>query len=213
MEDTGKILGKYISKFLVYGILIGAITFFAEMTIINKYGLAYPSLVITLIIIIFLLTSFIVHMIAANKSIKNASLNVEKKVTLIKTVRVVLGIIALLVMIVDYVAFSNINKSYINDYRSTEIEKLKETVISGDHTQEELDRTQQSTEYKINSIIFIELAIKELTDILVYLAIAAYVEGKILRIKEAKGTKKKEEGKKETKESKETKKKEKKSKE
>ena len=122
MKDTKKILGKYISNFIFIGIIIGAITFFGEMILINNLGMKYPSLVITLIILIFVLTTFLLHMIVANRTIKKAILTEEKKKTLTKTLRVTLGIICLIVMFVDYFAFVNINKSFINTYRNTEVE-------------------------------------------------------------------------------------------
>ena len=123
MKDTKKILGKYISNFIFIGIIIGAITFFGEMILINNLGMKYPSLVITLIILIFVLTTFLLHMIVANRTIKKAILTEEKKKTLTKTLRVTLGIICLIVMFVDYFAFVNINKSFINTYRNTELEQ------------------------------------------------------------------------------------------
>lgn len=183
MKDTKKILGKYISNFIFIGIIIGAITFFGEMILINNLGMKYPSLVITLIILIFVLTTFLLHMIVANRTIKKAILTEEKKKTLTKTLRVTLGIICLIVMFVDYFAFVNINKSFINTYRNTELEQLKAVVAEGEETQQELDETQARVESDINTVVYVCMGTKEITNILVYLAVAAYLETKIIRIK------------------------------
>lgn len=183
MKDTKKILGKYISNFIFIGIIIGAITFFGEMILINNLGMKYPSLVITLIILIFVLTTFLLHMIVANRTIKKAILTEEKKKTLTKTLRVTLGIICLVVMFVDYFAFVNINKSFINTYRNTELEQLKAVVAEGEETQQELDETQARVESDINTVVYVCMGTKEITNILVYLAVAAYLETKIIRIK------------------------------
>ncbi len=183
MKDTKKILGKYISNFIFIGIIIGAITFFGEMILINNLGMKYPSLVITLIILIFVLTTFLLHMIVANRTIKKAILTEEKKKTLTKTLRVILGIICLIVMFVDYFAFVNINKSFINTYRNTELEQLKAVVAEGEETQQELDETQARVESDINTVVYVCMGTKEITNILVYLAVAAYLETKIIRIK------------------------------
>ena len=155
MKDTKKILGKYISNFIFIGIIIGAITFFGEMILINNLGMKYPSLVITLIILIFVLTTFLLHMIVANRTIKKAILTEEKKKTLTKTLRVTLGIICLIVMFVDYFAFVNINKSFINTYRNTELEQLKAVVAEGEETQQELDETQARVESDINTVVYV----------------------------------------------------------
>ena len=183
MKDTKKILGKYISNFIFIGIIIGAITFFGEMILINNLGMKYPSLVITLIILIFVLTTFLLHMIVANRTIKKAILTEEKKKTLTKTLRVTLGIICLIVMFVDYFVFVNINKSFINTYRNTELEQLKVVVAEGEETQQELDETQARVESDINTVVYVCMGTKEITNILVYLAVAAYLETKIIRIK------------------------------
>ena len=183
MKDTKKILGKYISNFIFIGIIIGAITFFGEMILINNLGMKYPSLVITLIILIFVLTTFLLHMIVANRTIKKAILTEEKKKILTKTLRVTLGIICLIVMFVDYFAFVNINKSFINTYRNTELEQLKAVVAEGEETQQELDETQARVESDINTVVYVCMGTKEITNILVYLAVAAYLETKIIRIK------------------------------
>ena len=183
MKDTKKILGKYISNFIFIGIIIGAITFFGEMILINNLGMKYPSLVITLIILIFVLTTFLLHMIVANRTIKKAILTEEKKKTLTKTLRFTLGIICLIVMFVDYFAFVNINKSFINTYRNTELEQLKAVVAEGEETQQELDETQARVESDINTVVYVCMGTKEITNILVYLAVAAYLETKIIRIK------------------------------
>ena len=183
MKDTKKILGKYISNFIFIGIIIGAITFFGEMILINNLGMQYPSLVITLIILIFVLTTFLLHMIVANRTIGKSILTEEKKKTLTKTLRVTLGVICLIVMFVDFFAFSNLNKSFINTYRNTEVEKLKVAVTEEEITQEELDETQSNTEKNINTVVYVCMGTKEITNILVYLAIAAYVETKIIRAK------------------------------
>lgn len=183
MKDTKKILGKYISNFIFIGIIIGAITFFGEMILINNLGMKYPSLVITLIILIFVLTTFLLHMIVANRTIKKAILTEEKKKTLTKTLRVTLGIICLIVMFVDYFVFVNINKSFINTYRNTELEQLKAVVAEGEETQQELDETQARVESDINTVVYVCMGTKEITNILVYLAVAAYLETKIIRIK------------------------------
>lgn len=183
MNDTRKILSKYISNFIFLGIIIGIITFIIEMTIINKVGLDYPSQTTTLLILIFILSTIIIHMIASARTIEKARLTEEKKVTLTKTMRVVLGIIALFVMIADFIAFSNINKSFIKDYRNIELSKLKETVINGDNTELDLKETQRVTESNINNIIYMCMGTKEITDVLVYLGIAAFIENKIKNVK------------------------------
>lgn len=183
MKDTKKILGKYISNFIFIGIIIGAIAFIGEMILINNLGMIYPSLVIILVILIFVLTTLLLHMIVVNRTIGKAILTEDKKKTLIKTLRVTLGVIALIVMFVDYFAFSNINKSFINTYRNTEVEQLKALVASGEKTQDEIETTQKNVEGNINTIIYICMGTKEITNILVYLAVAAYVETKVLRAK------------------------------
>ena len=99
MNDTRKILSKYISNFIFLGIIIGIITFFIEMAIINKVGLDYPSQTTTILILIFILSTVIIHMIACTRTIEKARLTEEKKVILTKTIRVFLGIIALFIMI------------------------------------------------------------------------------------------------------------------
>ena len=153
------------------------------MILINNLGMQYPSLVITLIILIFVLTTFLLHMIVANRTIGKSILTEEKKKTLTKTLRVTLGVICLIVMFVDFFAFSNLNKSFINTYRNTEVEKLKVAVTEEEITQEELDETQSNTEKNINTVVYVCMGTKEITNILVYLAIAAYVETKIIRAK------------------------------
>ena len=183
MKDTRKILGKYISNFIWIGIIIGAIAFIGEMILIDNFAMTYPALVITLIILIFTLTTFLIHMIVAKRTIGKAVLTEEKKKTLTKTLRVIIGVIALIVMFVDYFAFSNINKSFINTYRTTEVEQLKALVVSGEKTQEEIDNTQKITEANINTIIYICMGTKEITNIIVYLAVAVYLESKILKLK------------------------------
>ena len=75
------------------------------------------------------------------------------------------------------------NKSFINTYRNTEVEKLKVAVTEEEITQEELDETQSNTEKNINTVVYVCMGTKEITNILVYLAIAAYVETKIIRAK------------------------------
>lgn len=183
MNDTRKILSKYISNFIFLGIIIGIITFIIDMTIINKVGLDYPSQTTTILILIFILSTVIIHMIACARTIEKARLTEEKKVILTKTIRVFLGIIALFIMIADFIAFSNINKSFIKDYRNIELSKLKETVINGDNTEEELDQTQKKTESNINNIVYMCMGTKEITDVLVYLGIAAFLESKIKNVK------------------------------
>ncbi len=183
MNDTRKILSKYISNFIFLGIIIGIITFFIEMAIINKVGLDYPSQTTTILILIFILSTVIIHMIACTRTIEKARLTEEKKVILTKTIRVFLGIIALFIMIADFIAFSNINKSFIKDYRNIELSKLKETVINGDNTEEELDQTQKKTESNINNIVYMCMGTKEITDVLVYLGIVAFLESKIKNVK------------------------------
>ena len=184
MNDTRRILGKYISNFIFFGTIIGVITFLIDMSIINKVGLDYPSQTTTLLILIFILSTVIIHMIACTRTIEKARLTEEKKVILTKTIRVFLGIIALFIMIADFIAFSNINKSFIKDYRNIELSKLKETVINGDNTEEELDQTQKKTESNINNIVYMCMGTKEITDVLVYLGISAFIEGKIRNIKD-----------------------------
>ena len=184
MNYTRRILGKYISNFIFFGTIIGVITFLIDMSIINKVGLDYPSQTTTLLILIFILSTVILHIIASARSIEKARLTEEKKVTLIKTIRVVLGIIALFVMIADFIAFSNINKSYINDYRNIELSKLKQTVINGDNTEADLRETQRAKESNINNIVYMCMGTKEITDVLVYLGISAFIEGKIRNIKD-----------------------------
>lgn len=179
MNDTRKILSKYISNFIFLGIIIGTITFIIEMTIINKVGLDYPSQTTTLLILIFILSTIVIHMIACARTIEKAKLTEEKRNTLTKTMRVVLGIIALFVMIADFIAFSNINKSYIKDYRNIELSKLKETVISGENTEADLKETQRVTESNINNIVYMCMGTKEITNVLVYLGITAFIESKI----------------------------------
>ena len=183
MNDTRKILSKYISNFIFLGIIIGIITFFIEMAIINKVGLDYPSQTTTILILIFILSTVIIHMIACTRTIEKARLTEEKKVILTKTIRVFLGIIALFIMIADFIAFSNINKSFIKDYRNIELSKLKETVINGDNTEEELDQTQKKTDSNINNIVYMCMGTKEITDVLVYLGIVAFLESKIKNVK------------------------------
>lgn len=183
MNDTRKILGKYISSFILFGTIIGVITFLIDMSIINKVGLDYPSQTTTLLILIFILSTIIIHMIASARSIEKSVLTEEKKDTLTKTIRVVLGIIALFVMIADFIAFSNINKSYINDYRNIELNKLKQTVINGDNTEADLRETQRAKESNINNIVYMCMGTKEITNVLVYLGISAFIEGKIKNVK------------------------------
>ena len=55
--------------------------------------------------------------------------------------------------------------------------------IEDNITQEELDETQSNTEKNINTVVYVCMGTKEITNILVYLAIAAYVETKIIRAK------------------------------
>ena len=86
-------------------------------------------------------------------------------------------------MFVDYFAFVNINKSFINTYRNTELEQLKAVVAEGEETQQELDETQARVESDINTVVYVCMGTKEITNILVYLAVAAYLETKIIRIK------------------------------
>ena len=71
--------------------------------------------------------------------------------------------------------------SYIK--RNIELSKLKETVISGDNTDADLKETQRVTESNINNIVYMCMGTKEITDVLVYLGIAAYIEGKIRNAK------------------------------
>lgn len=184
MKDTKKILGRYISSFIFLGVIIGAITFFTEMTVMNDFVESYSALKLMFVVLLFTLSTFLIHMVAASRAFGKAELTESKKNTLTKTVRVVLGVIALLVMFADYFAFTNLNKSYVNNYRNNNLEQLKALVVDGEKTQEEIDEIQQYDENQIHTLIFISMGTKEITDIVVYLGVAAYVEYKILRIKE-----------------------------
>lgn len=184
MKDTKKILGKYISAFLFSGVIIGIITFLVCMTLVNEFGYEYPQLVMTLSVLIFILGTVLVNMIATEKSIGQSILTKKKKETLTKTIRVVLGTIALLIMIADFVLFFNLSKSYIRDYNNTEIEKLKTTVASGDNTEADVDAARLKGEREIKGIIYMCMGSKEIIDILVYLGVAVYVEAKIQKAKE-----------------------------
>ena len=184
MKDTKKILGKYISTFIFAGVIIGIITFLVSMAIVNEFGYDYPSLVMILVVLMFILGTILLNMIATEKSIGQAILTKEKKETLMKTTRVVLGTIALLIMVADFILFNNLSKSYIRDYNNTEIEKLKTTVVAGEHTEADVEASRVEGERKIKGIIYMCMGTKEITDILVYLGIAVYVEAKIQRAKE-----------------------------
>jgi len=192
MKDTKKILGKYISTFIFAGVIIGVITFLIEMKLLTDYGYDNPSLVMTLSVLIFILGTVLIHMIATEKSIGKAILTKRKKETLMKTTRVVLGTIALILMIVDFIIFANLSKSYIRDYNNTEIEALKASVASGDNKESDVEQVRIEGEKKINGVVYMCMGTKEITDILVYLAVAAYVEAKIRAVKEESEEKKEE---------------------
>lgn len=184
MKDTKKILGRYIATFLFMGVIVGAITFFTEMTVMNDFVESYSSLKLMFVVLLFTLSTFLIHMIATARAFGKATLTEAKKVTLTKTIRVVFGVIALLVMFADYFAFTNLNKSYVNNYRNNNLEQLKALVIDESKTQEEVDLIQQNDEKQIHTLVYISLGTKEITNIVVYLGVAAYVEYKIMRIKE-----------------------------
>lgn len=175
MENTREIVGKFVSRFLVFGIIIGAISFFLENLIPQWLELEYGVAVMVIQTALFFISNILIFKLAITATLKGKKLTKENATIINKGIRVILIIIAILIMFFNFFYCGNMFKS-----ASVDIEKD----VKGKYTElSETERSDAIAEEKNATlkVTCIYLVVKELLTIGVYIYGATYIRSKIYK--------------------------------
>lgn len=172
--DSGRIIGKFVGRYIAFGIIIGGISFVLENWIpqLTKWG--YGSTLIIYQTVLFVISTLLIVALAVRDSMKNVKLESKgDAMKIAKPIKTLLMIVALLVMIVNLVYGYGIQQSGYKDAEN------KYKVVEGveDPQTEELLKVEKD---RVHSTATIYLAGKEIVTIFTYAYAVIYAETMIV---------------------------------
>ncbi len=173
-ENTRKVVGKFVGRYILLSIIIGGISFLLENIIPQLVKWEFNSTLIIYQTVLFVISTLLTVTLAMRGSIKNVKITSKEEAERItKPTKVLILIIALLVMIVNLGYCYGIQKSGYVDADN------KYKIIEGinDPHKEELKKVEKE---KVHSVTSIYLAGKEIVTILTYAYAVVYVESMVL---------------------------------
>lgn len=183
--DSRKVVGKFIGRYIAWGIIIGGISFVLENLVPQFVDWKYTSTLIIYQTVLFVISTLLAITFAVKSAIKNEEIETkEDAMKIAKPIKVLLIIVALFVMIVNLIYGYGIQQS---GYKDAE-EKYKTVEGIRDEQDEELLKVEKE---KVHATSTIYLAGKEIVTIFTYAYAVIYVE--IMLVNSAEKKSKKEE--------------------
>ncbi len=173
MEDTvdsRKVVGRFIGRYIAWGIIIGGISFVLENLIPQFVNWKYTSTLIIYQTVLFVISTLLAISFAVRSAIKGTKItSKEEAMQIAKPIKVLLIIVALFVMIANLLYGYGIQQSGYKDAEN------KYKVINGieDEQQKELLKLEKE---KVHATSTIYLAGKEIVAIFTYAYAVIYVE-------------------------------------
>lgn len=172
--DSGRIIGKFVGRYIAFGIIIGGISFILENWIPQLTKWEYGSTLIIYQTVLFVISTLLIVALAVRDSMKNVKLESKgDAMKIAKPIKTLLMIVALLVMIVNLVYGYGIQQSGYKDAEN------KYKVVEGveDPQTEELLKVEKD---RVHSTATIYLAGKEIVTIFTYAYAVIYAETMIV---------------------------------
>ena len=173
MGNTRDITGKIVSRFLVFGIIIGFIAFILENVIPHYLEISFDVPTMIIQTAIFFVAALITITLATVTSLKKTKLTKDDAETVVKSVRTVLIMAAILVMFFNFFYCGMLciseKKDIENDVKGNYSELSKD----------EKEEQQTKDKKEILQITTIYLVVKELVTIVTFVYMASYVRFKV----------------------------------
>ena len=168
--DSKKVVGRFIGRYIAWGIIIGGISFVLENLIPQFVNWKYTSTLIIYQTVLFVISTLLAITFAVKSAIKNVEIDTkEDAMKIAKPIKVLLIIVALFVMIANLIYGYGIQQS---GYKDAE-EKYKTVGGIRDAQDEELMKVEKE---KVHATSTIYLAGKEIVTIFTYAYAVIYVE-------------------------------------
>ena len=178
--NSRRIIGKFIGRFIAWGIIIGIISFILEYIAPQLINIGFTSSLIIYQTIIFIISTILVIILALKYALKDVIMtNKDEAMQVVKPIKVLLMIVAILVMITNLLYGYGIQQSGYKDAEN------KYKVIEGVNNprNEELLKIEKE---KVHSSSTLYLAGKEIVVIFTYVYVIVYVENAIVSLVENK---------------------------
>ena len=115
MEKTRDLIGKFVAKFIIFGIIFGTIGFILENLISQYLEIKLGVALMAIHVGVFFITLLLITKFTMMTSFKNTELTEDEGKTVIKSIRVLLIIIAIVVMFFNFFYCGNLYTSLEKD--------------------------------------------------------------------------------------------------
>ena len=177
MENTfnsRRIIGKFIGRYIAWGIIIGFIAFILEDIAPQLINIGFTSSLIIYQTVIFIISTILVIYLSLKYALKDVVMTTkDEAMQVVKPIKVLLIIVAILVMITNLLYGYGIQQSGYKDAEN------KYKVVEGikNPRNEELLKLEKE---KVHSSSTLYLAGKEIVVIFTYVYAISYVENMIV---------------------------------
>ncbi len=173
MENTREITGKFVSRFLLFGVVIGVISFLLENLIPQWLDLEYGVAVMIIQTALFFISTMLIAKLAITATIGKNKFTKDEAKTIVKSIRVLLIIVAIIIMFFNFFYCGNL---YISARKDIDND------VKGNYTEladSEKEEAKKEDKQKIIKVTAIYLVVKEIVTIGSYAYIATYMRSKV----------------------------------
>ncbi len=175
MENTREVTGKFVSRFLVFEIIIGTISFFLENLIPQWLDLDYGVAIMVIQTVLFFISTILIFKLAFTSAIGKKKFKKEEATTINKAIRVILIFIAIIIMFFNFFYCGNMYKSARTDIENDIDRKYIEL------TEEDKQEAIHEDKSKTLKVTCIYLVVKEIVTIGTYIYVGTYIRSKLNR--------------------------------
>lgn len=175
MENTREVTGKFVARFLLFGVVIGVISFFLENLIPQWLDLDYGVAVMIIQTTLFFISTILIAKLTITATIGKNKFTKEEAKTIVKSIRVLLIIVAIIIMFFNFFYCGNLLFSARKDIDDDVKGNYSELVDS------EKEDAKKEDKQKIAKVTAVYLVVKEIVTIGTYAYIATYMKSKVNR--------------------------------